>query len=507
MKKNPKILLIYPSNQLFSIETPRPDGSLGILYLAGALEDAGFETDVLDASIGTERDNLKDTFYRSVKLPNGLIRIGMSSLRIKEVIADNNYDILGISSNFTPQTSLALEVASIAKSVNRKILVIAGGVNARNLPERFLDSGSVDIVCLSEGEKIVVGIVKRWIKGNEFCQSGIMHGNKGNYNINPVKPENLCENLDDLPFPAWRKLIFKHYDNISSSHAVLTAANVRYAPIMTSRGCPFHCAYCHNSMENEKSRSGNIGSLRLKSVKRVLKEAEILKSLEVKKLYFEDDSLLAKKSRVKEIFTNLKNMNFQIEDVNGVNILHFMRRGKNGKLEIDIEYLEFLKSAGLEQIVFPVESGSQRVLNKYATSKINLKELDAVNLVKEASRAGIRCPINIMIGFPDETETEILESVELGEMLVGAGAPYCTFFIVTPFPGSKLYEMAVANGNLERNFDPDVMNWKNAIMKNTVVPAERIMELRDLAWEKVNNQSYKNKRFEESAGARRQNGF
>jgi len=323
----------------------------------------------------------------------------------------------------------------------------------------------------------------------------------------PDQRREFYDDLDDLPFPSWHKLPFGHYENISSSRAVLTSIGARYAPIMTSRGCPFRCSYCHNSMEKgDMAKSGNIGALRLKSVKRVLEEVEMLKSLGVKKLFFEDDSLLAKKTRVKEIFSAVKEMGFEIEDVNGVNLSHFFIRKKNGEFEIDVEYLEFLKSAGLQQITFPVESGSQRILNTYATSKINLEKFDVVNLARIISKIGIKCPVNMMIGFPDETEEEIMRSIELGEKLVQAGAPYCTFFIVIPFPGSKLYEIAIEKGYLDRDFDPDIMNWKTAVMKNTTVPPERIIELRDWAWEKINSKEYINKRFTDSAGARWQSG-
>ena len=60
------------------IETPRPDGSLGPLYLASSLEKIGIETDVLDASVGAREHSLENTFYRRIRQENGLIRIGMN---------------------------------------------------------------------------------------------------------------------------------------------------------------------------------------------------------------------------------------------------------------------------------------------------------------------------------------------------------------------------------------------------------------------------------------------
>ncbi|QQG46205.1 MAG: B12-binding domain-containing radical SAM protein [Candidatus Niyogibacteria bacterium] len=503
--RGPKVLLVYPPNQLMAVEIPRPDGSLGPLYLAGALEGAGVETDILDASVGPEEDDLRDTFYRMVELPSGLVRIGMTYERLREFIADGEYDIVGINSNFTPQTRMALEVARAAKSADKDILVIVGGVNARSLVSRFIKSDDVDVICLTEGERIIVNLVEAHRHGRDFGEiSGVLYKRNGRVVSNPVCAANdIHTNLDRLPFPLWHKLPFGHYDRIASPHGSMLFKDQRYAPIMTSRGCPFRCSYCHISKEKEDHEgSGGIGEFRVKSVERVMAELEILKGLGVRKIYIEDDSLLAKKPRVKEIFARIRSMEFKIADVNGVNLVHFQKRGSGGKLEIDMEYLELLKEGGFDQIVFPVESGSQRVLDKYATAKLNLETLDVIELVRVASGVGIVCPINMMIGFPDETEKEIMQSIELAKRLVEAGAYYCTFFIPIPFPGSALYDTAIRDGYLEPNFDTDIMNWKNPVMKNTVVPPERLTELRDWAWREVNTAEYVSTRLKAEIGSR-----
>ena len=317
----------------------------------------------------------------------------------------------------------------------------------------------------------------------------------------PLAPNDLVINLDQLPFPAWHKLPFNHYDKIASPHGVIHGAGIRYAPLMTSRGCPFQCLYCHISTEKEGG-FGGIGTFRTKSVERVLREINILQSLGVKKIYFEDDSLLAKKSRAKTIFKQIIGRGMEIADVNGVNLINFRTKDKNKKWAIDDELMELLKLAGFNQIVFPVESGSQRILDKYATSKLNLSFLNVVELVRAAVKIGIICPINIMIGFPDETEEEMRLSINLGKKLVDAGAAYCTFFIPIPFPGSRLFETAIAEGYLDWDFDPDMMNWKNVIMKKTKVPPERIMELRDAAWREVNTAEHVATRLKQSIGSR-----
>lgn len=502
MVNTPKVLLIYPPNQLMPIETPRPDGSLGPLYLAGALEEEGIEVDILDASVGTGNDKLEDTFFNPVMQPSGLIRIGMTTVRIQEEIARGKYTVVGVHSNFTPQTRMALEVAAAAKAVSRDILVIGGGVNARNLSERFLAHDTVDALCVTEGEKIIVNLIRAWERGESLAVPGTITKTGGRVVRTPLRPDDTYEDLDQLPIPMWQKLPFVRYDVASGGGRAVLKGGERSASLMTSRGCPFRCAYCHISIEREHEADfGKIGSLRVKSVERVMEEVRRLKELGVTKIYFEDDSLLAKKSRVQEIFTRVRGLGLHIADVNGVNLVHFQRREHN-RLVIDEEYLKLLSDAGFNQIVFPVESASQRILDKYATGKLNHATLDVVDLVRKAVKAGITCPVNMMIGFPDETEEEIRSSIELGKRLVDAGAAYCTFFIPIPFPGSKLYETALRGGYLEPDFDTDVLNWKYAVMRNTTVHPERVMELRDWGWGYANTESHVRARLEASIGSR-----
>lgn len=498
---------MYPPNQLMPIETPRPDGSLGPLYLAGALREIDIEADILDAAVGTAEDSLANTFYRNEMQPSGLTKIGMSWERIEEFLGQKQYDIVGINSNFTPQTKMAFGVADIAKRVNPKTLVIAGGVNARNLWPRFMATGAFNLICTTEGEKVIQEVAMRFMQ-RETCDgiAGTIYFDNGEPRFYGARPETVFIRLDDLPMPAWDKLPLEKYEQISSPHGVdLTGTRHRYAPTMTSRGCPYACLFCHISKEKDEIAGGpfgNIGALRLKSIERVLQEIEILRSLGVTKLFMEDDSLLAKKSRIKELFTAILNLGLSLADVNGVNLSHIFQNTGRGTLEPDYDYLELLYSAGLKQIVFPVESGSQRILKKYASSKLNLASMDVIKLVEVAREVGILCPINMMIGFPDETEEEMVASVELAKKLIDAGADYVSFFIPIPFPGSELYDIAIHGGYLSPDFDPDIMNWKNGVMRNTTVPVERIVEIRDWATETVNPPEYVAKRLQESVGSR-----
>jgi len=494
MRKQNKGLLIYPPNQLMNIETPRPDGSLGPLYLAAALENRGIQTDILDASVGSPSQNLKETFYKNVKQDNGMTRIGMDFEEIADYVVENNYNFVGISSNFTPQTRMVFKTAKAIKEANPKIRVFSGGVNARALKERFLKTGYFDGICLTEGELIFPEAI---LKGEENT-SGFAYLKNERLEVNPVDLSCFPKTLDDLCMPVWDKLPFEKYRKIASPHGVDVSGNKnsKYAPIMTSRGCIWNCLYCHNSTEK-----ADIGRFRKHSIGRVIEEVDTLKSLGIKKLFFEDDSLLHDKKRVKEIFEVLKNKGISIADTNGVNLIDFYLK-KGHQWEIDKEYIEILKEAGFEQIVFPVESGNQRILKKYASNKVLLNRMNLPKLMQTITEIGIKAPVNMMIGFPDESEKEIQQSIDLSKKLMNSGAPYVTLFIPIPFPGSKLYDMAIKGNHLDNDFDTDIFNWKRPVMINTTVHPKRLEEIRDNANKEINTKKHLEMRLKQSVGHR-----
>ena len=122
---------MYSPLQFAPNDSVKPDGSLSLPYIAAALRDANFEVKILDASVGNEKDDLKDTFHHPEALANGLIRVGISKERIAREIAD--YDVIGVTSIFTTQTSMVLELIRFIKEVDPAKLVVTGGVNARYL--------------------------------------------------------------------------------------------------------------------------------------------------------------------------------------------------------------------------------------------------------------------------------------------------------------------------------------------------------------------------------------
>jgi len=492
-RRDVRVLLLYPPNQSLPGTICKPNGSLAYPSLGGALRDNGIAVGLYDACVGGGDDDLTDVFYNSPKeLPSGLIRTGVSDERILAEAED--YDIIGLTSIFTEQETMVLATARLIRAAYPEKVLVAGGVNARSRLSRFFGAG-FDAVCLSEAEDTILEIVEavrtsrqRSARPDLSGIEAIAYRDGTDYRVNPANPNAVLWDLDKLPMPAWDLLPNERYWTIARPHSGEFPAGkeVRYGSMMTSLGCPFHCAYCHIAGEQDGSIAGPIGKYRIKSDERVREELDILKGLGVKQLFIEDDSLLGNKKRSVRLLRNIRGAGLDILDVNGINVVHLLKRWQP-----DYEVLDALVEAGFTEIVLPFESGNLRILRKYASNKLNIEKSNIEALIKACKNYGLRIAGNYMLGYPDETLEEIETTIETARRHVGYGLDAANFFLVMPLPGTPLYDMACANGNISPDFNPDTMNWTRANMANTLVPAEKLEEIRDRAWETVNPESYR----------------
>lgn len=491
--KKTRIKFIYPAQQFELSENPRPDGSLGILYLASMLRNNGYYVEILDMSVGDDSDTLEETFYNRVPFDENHVRVGLPLEKLESKV--KGFDIIGVSSIFTPQTLNCYETAKRIKEINPEIITVAGGGNARALYQQFLDNG-FDIVVFGEAEYTFWEFVdsieqkKSWkdIRNLAFKENGT-------YRVNPERP--VVQNLDELPIPAWDLLPLKRYWEVGEPHGGTfePGQEVRYLSMQTSRGCPFSCDYCHISKE------GEAGKLRFKSTDRVEKEIDIIKDLGAEYLFFEDDSLLAKAHRVTEIFNRLKGKNLKIIDVNGVNLAHFFKSVGTGKLVVNEELLDLMMEVGWVEIAYPFESGCQRIIDRYASRKWNQNKHDVKELVRISIKKGLKISGFFTIGYPDETYEELTETFLFAKELIDAGLTTAAFYIITPYPGSKLYDYAVANGHAPHELDLINMKFAVPTMINTLISPDVLRYTRKLVYQLINSKKHIEVKHAKNAGA------
>lgn len=486
--KEPKFLLMY-APQRFNLRfgAVKPEASLGNLYLAGALREAGFHVDVLDCCLGNERYTLEQSFYRQTPLPNNMVRIGMAPEDILREIA--GYDVIGVTSIFTPQTYTVEEIVKLISQTYPEKLIIMGGINARTQMNRFFDAGA-HLICLSEAERTIVeiGHILRRDSRDFSSVSGVAFIHDGQIRVNPMGV--IENNLDLLPLPARDLLPLDRIWKIARPHGgVLTVGQLDkplpYVSVLTSKGCPYLCDFCHISAEQKGSDTGYIGKFRFQSVERVEREMISIKALGAEDIYIEDDSLLAKKKRALDIFKMLIKFGFNLGDVNGINLSHLHKNNGAGRIIIDEEMIETMAEAGFKRLSFPVESGSQRIIDKWASGKISHETYDISALIKKANELGIIVSSCYLIGYPDETYEELAQTILVAKKHMDAGSEYVNFTIVTPFPGTTLYDYVVQNNLLLPGIEVADLDWLHPSMKTTIDPFYLEFISRK-AWEFIN---------------------
>ena len=223
---------------------------------------------------------------------------------------------------------------------NYKLPVIVGGPQSTALDENFFTKSKCDVVVRYEGELTVLELMNYFLEGvgelSKILGISYMIGDK--LRINPERP--LIKNLDALPF-------------IDESCYIEPKHFYRGLSIMTGRGCPFHCAFCH---EGTHARS-----VRFHSVESVLAEIdEYLKVWRGKDLYifFTDDTFTLNVDRVRRICKGLaerrKQQNFR-----------WFCEGHVHTLYNNPEMINYMVEGGCERIQLGIEAGTEEILRAY----------------------------------------------------------------------------------------------------------------------------------------------
>ncbi len=240
-----KVLLIQPPVRDF-YQTAIRTQPIGLAYLAAALEQNGFATQILDCQVITQKKLIPppQTFLPITKfyfrgdlspfrLFNDYYHFGLSYEDITERIKQSNADVVGISSQFTPYCTEALTIASLVKSINPMLPVIMGGAHVAAVPQDVLMQPSVDYVVLGEAEESLPLLLQHIQHDRIPSQiDGVGYKIKGAIYINPRR--RFINKIDLIPFPARHRLDLSRYQIGSQPYTVL----------ITSRGCPQRCTYC-----------------------------------------------------------------------------------------------------------------------------------------------------------------------------------------------------------------------------------------------------------------------
>ncbi len=200
-------------------------------------------------------------------------------------------------------------------------------------------------------------------------------------------------------------------------------------------------------------------------------------------LLIDEIGMLIEKYKVKEIFDDtgtfpvgrwLRNFCEMMIDKGYNKKINFGCNMRFGALKTD-DY-KLMRKAGFRMLLFGLESASQRILDEI-NKGVMVEEI--VNSCRKAKEAGLTVHITVMFGYPVVTREEELQTYRLAKRLMESGyADTLQSTLLMPYPGSKLYEMAVKKDWL-RYSPGEWERWdmSEPILKNNDISPKEIKQL------------------------------
>lgn len=382
---------VRPTDILF-LQCPPWDVSMpamGIAYLSSYLKKSGYKTSVSDLNLSLYhlvQNDLKylwdqksyDCWVEEELFKNTWFNLKEITYHYAaEILQKIDTKYIGLSVNFAG-IKFANELIKIIKVLKNESKIILGGWGCITEQMRFLfPKDKVDVFIVGEGEETLKEVIEA-LEGKR--KTGDVSGAVFNKDRNSVyKQRPPITNLDSIPWPRFSEFQLERY----------TAPML---PLFTSRGCIGRCSFCNDWRTSV--------SFRYRSAHNVFEEI---------KYHIEHNKIRI--FSFKDLLCN--------GDINRLNLLADLIINSGLKFQWDsqaiprkemtYELLCKLKESGCGALIYGVESFSNNVLKRMR--KIFTREV-AEQVIKDTCSAGIHAMINIIVGFPGETEDDLRQTLE-----------------------------------------------------------------------------------------------
>jgi len=419
-----KVLFIEPPKDIWFVMGEYLPPPYGIIQLAAYLE-----REVKDVQLEVLDCNAEKVDWKGME----------------KRIESSNPDVVASSSLATCNTYAVVKTLETAKRIVPNALTVTGGQHFTATAQESLEAyPELDVIVRGEGERTFAELVKRSgkksalpeIKGVSFRQDGeVIH--------NPPMP--LIENLEDLPFPGYHLV----KDSVNKYHfSVMAGEKAPYALIEGARGCSHECSFCSQWRHWQ-------AKWRVKSAKRIADEMDYCNRTFGSKFIWLTDDNFGAGARPGEIAEEIIKREMP-DDVS------WFVQARCDDIIRNKEVLPRLRESGLTCGVMPFLNSSPSTLEGF---KKGITPQDARSAVKLLKENGIFAHAMVIIGQRKDTRKSIAQLREFANEL---DPDFVMFGILTPLPGTEIYEEAERNGWIMDR------NWLHYDMVHAIMPTETL---------------------------------
>ncbi len=370
------------------------------------------------------------TYLRSAGLRVAILNCNVAphtSAEIREKVIASGARVVGISLIYRPQVGLALDLLEALRGL--PVHISMGGALASFMPRELLGClPALDSVAFGEAEETFRDLCSAIVGGGDWRHlPGIAFREGGVAVINAAAP---ALDLAKIHTPARDTLEY------------LRAAGwpTRIASIYTSRGCMAKCTFCTGKDAYNVER---LRTYRFRAAIDVVDEIQALHDeFGVRFVYINDDNFLGygKRSfdRVRAIAEDL------IERDLGVQFATECR--VDG---LDRELLQLLKEAGMRQVLLGIESGSDRVLQRWRKGATTEQNREAIALVKSV---GLALEPGFILYDAHTSAEELQANVDFFRQTgLHYITPVPTYLVnrLSVYPGTEIERLLINDGTLE----------------------------------------------------------
>jgi anaerobic magnesium-protoporphyrin IX monomethyl ester cyclase len=356
-----KILIINPAHKSIGSRMAKEHlPPLGLLSIAGPIIDSRYDVSLLDADYSNL--SVKKTVEESKKMAPNII-------------------LMGHSGSTSAQPAINELSIKLKESIKNLIIIIGGVFPTYHWKEIMENQSCIDFIVCGEGEQVTLDLINA-ISNRQAVEKvdGIVF--RDYKEIIKTKTAKIIDNLDDYRI-AWELMNGYNYTYWGKKIAVV---------LQFSRGCPYPCNYCGQSLFWRKWRNRN--------PQKLADEIEMLhREYGVKVINFADENPSTNKAAWKELLEAIIEKNLDLILVGSIRADNVVR---------DEGHLHLYKKAGFERLLLGIENYSEVILEKIRKSGSKAKDQRAIELLRKHD---ILSMATYVVGFGEESIKDFYSSL------------------------------------------------------------------------------------------------